>query len=325
MSVLQDPFGRQFPYLRLSITDVCNFSCDYCLPNGYQGHDREFLSVYEIHRLLTAFSELGVRKIRITGGEPTVRKDFLEIINHVTNLPGIENVGITTNGYRIEHLAENLLDSGIKSINISVDSLNPQVFYKVTGHDKLAKILGGINKLQQIGFPKIKVNVVLLKGINDQEVDQFLMWAKEKPLTIRFLELMQTKTNTVYFRKYYMNLDHIQDRLINHEWKKISQPKDAGPAIEYEHTNYRGKIGFIAPYKKNFCMSCNKLRVSARGDLFLCLFADKYYPLRELLQNDSQKEELKQVIQDKLNYKENSHFLDQGITGINTDFALLGG
>ena len=165
MNILKDNFGRSFPYIRMSITDVCNFKCGYCLPNGYQvdkSDNRKFLHLDEIRRLAKCFSELGVSKIRITGGEPTVRKDFFDIIKVLKFDSGIKNIVITTNGYHLDKKAKLLVDSGLTGINISIDSLNQETFKNITGHNRLPEILQGIENLQNIGFQNIKINPVLL-------------------------------------------------------------------------------------------------------------------------------------------------------------------
>ena len=180
MNILKDSFGRRFPYIRLSITDVCNFKCGYCLPDGYKidkSDNRTFINADEIGRLAKALSELGVCKIRLTGGEPTVRKDFFDIIKVLKFDAGISNVVITTNGYHLDKKAKLLVDSGLTGINISIDSLSKETFKKITGHNRLPEILQGIENLQNIGFENIKINAVLLNGINSSRKD-FDDWSK---------------------------------------------------------------------------------------------------------------------------------------------------
>ena len=199
-NILRDSFGRTFPYIRLSITDVCNFKCGYCLPNGYQvdkSDNRKFLHLEEIRRLAKVFSKLGVCKIRLTGGEPTVRKDFFEIIKILKNQAGIKKVVITTNGYHLDEKAKMLVDSGLNGINISIDSLDRNTFKTITGHDRLPEILRGIQNLQNLNFDNIKVNAVLLNNINASEKD-FNAWSyfiKENKIDFRYIELMQTGDN----------------------------------------------------------------------------------------------------------------------------------
>ena len=213
MKMLKDSFGRTFPYIRLSITDVCNFKCGYCLPNGYQkdkSDNRTFLAIEEIERLAKGLSELGVCKIRLTGGEPTVRKDFFDIIKILKSNSGIKKTVITTNGYRLDKIASQIVDSGLDGINISIDSLNRETFKNITSHDRLPEILRGIEKLQQLNFKNIKINAVLLKGINDNEKD-FNEWSnfiKNNEIDFRYIELMQTGDGLDYFKKYNDTYGH---------------------------------------------------------------------------------------------------------------------
>ena len=193
MNILKDNFGRSFPYIRMSITDVCNFKCGYCLPNGYQvdkSDNRKFLHLDEIKRLAKCFSELGVNKIRITGGEPTVRKDFFDIIKVLKFDAGINNVVITTNGYHLDKKAKLLVDSGLTGINISIDSLNQETFKKITGHNRLPEILQGIENLQNIGFENIKINAVRLNGINSsrKDFDEWSKFIKKNKDDFRYIE-----------------------------------------------------------------------------------------------------------------------------------------
>jgi cyclic pyranopterin phosphate synthase len=180
MKIITDTFGRKFPYIRMSITDVCNYKCTYCSTEGYKktpGDTRSFMTGEEISRLTNALSELGVCKIRLTGGEPTVRKDFFEIIKIIKENSGIKKTVITTNGYRLDKIANDIKNSGLDGINISIDSLNAETFKKITGHDRLEEILRGIKNLQKLNFKNIKINAVLLKGVNDSEKD-FNDWAE---------------------------------------------------------------------------------------------------------------------------------------------------
>ena len=223
MQTLKDSFGRTFPYIRLSITDVCNFKCGYCLPNGYQidkSDNRKFLHLDEIRRLAKALSELGVNKIRLTGGEPTVRKDFFDIVKTIKENSGIKKTVITTNGYHLDKIAYKIKDSGLDGINISIDSLNKETFKKVTSHDRLDEILRGIKVLQNLNFNNIKVNAVLLKGINDSE-DDFNQWSnfiQENKIDFRYIELMQTGDNLDYFKKYHVPATKFTKYLKKNDW-----------------------------------------------------------------------------------------------------------
>jgi len=330
MQKLRDSFGRTFPYIRLSITDVCNFKCGYCLPNGYQvdkSDNRKFLHINEIKRLAKALSELGVCKIRLTGGEPTVRKDFFDIVKILKNESGIKKVVITTNGYHLDQKAKPLLDSGLNGINISIDSLDRETFKKVTGHDRLPEILLGIEKLQNLGFENIKVNAVLLNGINSSEKD-FEEWSKfikNNKVDFRYIELMQTGDNLDYFNKYHVSASIFKDYLNKNKWIHQTLGRDAGPSLNYINPEFKGKFGIIAPYSKDFCKTCNRLRITSRGDLRLCLFGNTGISIRHLLQKDDQLEELKDLILKQLNFKKESHYLELGETGLTKNLSTTGG
>jgi|TARA_B100001559_G_scaffold47902_1_gene36393 cyclic pyranopterin phosphate synthase len=330
MNILKDNFGRRFPYIRLSISDVCNFKCGYCLPDGYKinkADNRTFINTQEIGRLAKALSELGVSKIRLTGGEPTIRKDYLEIIKIIKKNSGIKKTVITTNGYKLNKIAKNLKDSGLDGINISIDSLNSKTFKQITGHDRLHEILEGIQELQKLNFKNIKINAVLMKGINDSEKD-FKEWSnfiKNNEIDFRYIELMQTGDNLDYFQKYHISANKFVDFLNNDNWIIQTFGKDAGPSKNFIKAEYKGKFGVIAPYSKDFCKSCNRLRITAKGDLRLCLFGNTGINIRHLMQKDDQIEELKDLILKQLNYKKESHYLEIGETGLNKNLSTIGG
>ena len=330
MNILKDSFGRKFPYIRLSISDICNFKCGYCLPDGYKidkSDNRTFINIDEIRRLAKALSELGVSKIRLTGGEPTIRKDFFEIVKIIKKNSGIKKTVITTNGYKLDKIANDIKKSGLDGINISIDSLDPKTFKKITGHDRLEEILRGIKNLQKLNFRNIKINAVLLKGINDSEKD-FDSWAefiKNNEIDFRYIELMQTGDNLDYFNKYHVPSKKFVDYLNNNNWIIQTFGKDAGPAKNYLNPKFKGKFGVIAPYSKDFCKSCNRLRITAKGDLRLCLFGNTGINIRHLMQKDSQLEELKDLILKQLNFKKESHYLEIGETGLAKNLSTTGG
>ncbi|MDB9831607.1 GTP 3',8-cyclase MoaA [Candidatus Pelagibacter sp.] len=330
MKTLTDTFGRKFPYIRLSITDVCNYKCTYCLPQGYKkttGDTRSFMSTEEISRLAKALSELGVCKIRLTGGEPTVRKDFFNILKDMKQNSNIPKVTITTNGYELDKIAEQLHEAGLDGINISIDSLNRETFKKLTGHDRLPEILEGIKILQKLNFKSIKVNAVLLKNINDthEDFNLFGNFIKENKIDFRFIELMQTGDNLNYFKKNHVSSKIFKDYLEKNNWIYQTHGRDAGPALNFIHPDYKGKFGIIAPYSKDFCKTCNRLRITSRGDLRLCLFGNTGISIRHLLQDDNQRKELVDLIIKQLHLKKESHYLELGDTGITPNLSTTGG
>ena len=329
MNKMSDSFGRSFPYIRLSITDVCNFKCGYCLPNGYFKVENKpgFLNLDEISNLVAAFTKLGVSKIRITGGEPTVRKDFFEVLRNIKSEHKINNLVITTNGYKLNEIAEELIATGINGINISIDSLDRNKFKEITGKDRLPQILEGINILQNKGFKNIKVNAVLLKNVNDS-LEEFQNWERfinNNEIDFRYIELMQTGDNLEYFKKYHISASNFRKYIESTDWKEISQIRDAGPSINYVHSKLKGKFGIIAPYSKDFCSTCNRLRITAKGELRLCLFGNTGTNLRPYLQNHNQKDELIELILKQLRFKKESHYLETGNTGITPHLASIGG
>ncbi len=290
MELLKDKFGRKFPYIRLSITDVCNFKCGYCLPNGFKidkSDNRTFLSLEEIKRLAKGLSELGVSKIRLTGGEPTIRKDFYDIVKVIKKSSGINKTVITTNGYKLDKFAEQLVESGLDGINISIDSLDKNKFHKITG--------------------------------------RWSNYIKSNPVDFRYIELMQTGDNLDYFKKYHISSKVFTNYLIKNSWIIQTLGKDAGPSKNYINPEFKGKFGVIAPYSKDFCKSCNRLRITSRGDLRLCLFGNTGINIRHLIQRDDQTEELKDLILKQLNFKKESHYLELGETGLTNNLSVTGG
>ena len=324
--MLQDQFGREFHYLRLSITDVCNFRCNYCLPDGYEGRpDEAFMSLDEIRRLASAFAATGTSKIRITGGEPSVRKDLPDIIRTLKAIPGIQKVAMTSNGYRLPEFIDTWAEAGLDALNISIDSLDPAVFQTITGHSKLHEILAGLDRAIELGIPSIKVNAVMLKGFNDNQLGRFLDWLRNKPITLRFIELMQTGDNAEFFAQRHVAGEDIRKTLLAQGWTQTLREKDAGPAQEFYHSDFAGRVGLIMPYSKDFCATCNRLRVSSIGKLHLCLFSENGLDLRHLLRSDDQQDELLHFLRSQLADKKVSHFLQDGFSGGTRHLAMLGG
>ncbi|EOB3572731.1 GTP 3',8-cyclase MoaA [Vibrio vulnificus] len=324
----EDRFHRKFYYLRLSVTDVCNFKCTYCLPDGYQPSGQKnssFLNLAEIRRVVKAFADFGTSKVRITGGEPSLRKDFTDIIHTVASTQGIKRVATTTNGYRMEKHIGEWKEAGLNQINVSVDSLDPRMFHQITGENKFHQVMSGIDRAFEVGFEQVKVNVVLMKDLNHNELPAFLHWIKHRPIQLRFIELMQTGEMDTLFQQHHVSGVAIRNHLIANGWLLKVKAANDGPAQVFVHPDYQGEIGLIMPYEKDFCASCNRLRVSAKGKLHLCLFGDRGVELRDLLQQDSQETALIERIQAELQTKSVSHFLNDGNTGMTPHLASIGG
>lgn len=322
---LVDGFGRSFHYLRLSVEDACNFRCKYCLPGGYHKTEADApLTVDEIRRLARAFAELGFWKIRLTGGEPTVRRDIVEIAETAARTPGIRRVALSTNGYRLAELAADLKAAGVSAVNVSVDSLDPARFAAATGHDGLAGVLAGIGRALELGL-ETKLNAVLMKGLNDDEFARFVDLAREKPLSVRFIELMPVADNMDFFAQRHLKAEALVSWLAENGWTERPRKDGDGPAREFTKAGHLGSVGVIAPYAKDFCGSCNRLRVTSRGRLRLCLFSEGDHSLRSLLQDDAQTAELKERVKTLLGLKEVSHYLPEGKFGNTPHFASMGG
>lgn len=326
MASLVDGFGRSFPYLRLSLTEACNFRCSYCLPDGYRADGRPtFLEQDEIRRLLRAFSDLGMRKVRLTGGEPSLRKDLPEIIAIAAATPGVRKVAMTTNGCLLLRKGRQWREAGLTALNVSVDSLDAERFRTITGHDRFQEVIDGVEMALGLGFDAVKLNAVLLRGLNDDALPSWLDFLRERDVAVRFIELMRTGDNKAYFERHHVRAQTLQRQLLDAGWGLVPRAPDAGPALEYAHPDYRGRIGVIAPYSRDFCAGCNRLRVTARGDLRLCLFGEFGIPLRPLLQSDADHAALMGRIATQLGLKAAGHGLHDGNTGITPHLASIGG
>ncbi|MEG3767844.1 GTP 3',8-cyclase MoaA [Alteromonas sp. 14N.309.X.WAT.G.H12] len=323
--MLQDTFGRRFHYLRLSVTDMCNFRCNYCLPDGGDcDSPKNYLTLPEIETLVAAFAHMGTRKVRITGGEPGLRKDLTEIINICKQTPGIEQIALTTNGFNLSKKSHEYVAAGLTSINVSADSLEPRMFASITGKDMLDRVMRGVEAIFEAGLTKVKFNTVLLRQYNTQAFAPFFTYLKHHPVTWRFIELMQTGDNARFFERNHFSGNALLTQLVSSGWTQIIRDKLAGPAQEFEHKEYQGRVGLIMPYSKDFCHSCNRLRVSSHGNLHLCLFAEKGFSLRSYLQQGDVQGTC-DAVKALMNYKQGTHLLDQGFTGATKQLAMLGG
>ncbi len=321
--MLQDNFGRQFRYLRLSVTEACNYRCNYCLPDGYKQEGKpSFLSVPEIRKLAAAFAQTGVDKIRITGGEPSLRKDLADIIAAVKETPGIKTVALTTNGHRMEKYIDSWAEAGLDALNVSIDSLDPRMFKAITGHDAFNAMMRGIDMASASRIKTIKINSVLMRQYNLSEFENFLDWIQYSPFTLRLIELMETGDNTAFFQKNHVSAEELENQLQARGWQRQIREKSAGPAKEYYHPEYQGRLGFISPYSKDFCSTCNRLRVSSTGKLHLCLFGEQGYSLRPYLESvDATIDYLTTV----LSQKHETHLLHKRESGATKHLAMLGG
>ena len=266
-----DQFGRRIEYLRLSVTENCNMKCIYCNPDGMlcAPVDTHQMSVEEIVKTVRAMVRVGIRKVRITGGEPTVRPDLIEIVQRIAALPGIEDLSMTTNGLRLSAMADDLKKAGLHRLNISLDALDPKKFEEITGGGKLETVLAGIDHALAIGLQPIKINTVLIRGINDDEIDGLIHLAKDRPIDIRFIELMPIGQYGESNRDRILTSDEV---LAKHpQLKPLLRDEAGAPATYYQIEGFRGRIGFISPISHEFCDDCNRIRVTADGKIRPCL------------------------------------------------------
>lgn len=322
--MLEDAFGRRFYYLRLSVTDVCNFRCEYCLPDGYQGRpDEAFLTPIELENAAAAFASMGTQKVRLTGGEPSLRSDLPEIIQRIKSIDGIQTLAVTTNGYKLPKRIGDWHKSGLTQLNVSIDSLDPGEFKSITGHDRLPEVLEGLAMAHELGL-KVKVNSVLMRNVND-DLTPALTFLKTTPVTLRFIEVMETSDQQVFFRQHHLSGETIKERLIADGWQPVLRDVSAGPAQEFWHPQYIGRIGLIMPYSKDFCASCNRLRISSLGKLHLCLFAEHGIDVRPWLGSSTQRDTLVDAIKLHVKGKSVGHLLKEHKSGAMTNLSRIGG
>ncbi|MBN8553043.1 MAG: GTP 3',8-cyclase MoaA [Caulobacterales bacterium] len=323
---LTDDFGRRFRYLRLSVTEVCNFRCTYCLPDGWKRQGPlSFLTPDEIARLVAGFAKLGLAKVRLTGGEPTVRRDFTDIVARVAANEGVEKVAVTTNGWNLHKRLCDWQAAGLTHLNVSLDSLDRDTFRDLTGHDRCDDVIRGIDDAVAAGFQAVKVNAVLLRETAEAGFDDWAAFVRDRPVAVRFIELMRTADNADYFAAHHVGGQVLRHWLDARGWTPAHRPADGGPAQEYVHPDHAGRLGLIAPYAPGFCDSCNRLRVSARGQLRLCLFGQGGVVLRDLLQADDQMPELIARITSGMSGKQSGHQLARSDPGDLANLAAFGG
>ncbi len=306
---LTDPYGRRIEYVRLSVTDRCDLRCFYCLPRGFRDFETpdHWLSFDEIERVMAAFARLGVRRVRITGGEPLVRKGLPELAARIARLPGVEDLSLSTNAVRLAKQAVSLHEAGVSRLNVSLDSLNPDRFREITGGGRLDKVLDGLMAARAAGFTPIKINMVVMRGINDDEVGDMVDFCIEHGFTLRFIETMPMGETGRDASDHYIDLGEIRERLARRFELLPGMMPGGGPAryVQVAGTNLR--IGFITPISQHFCETCNRVRLSADGTLYLCLGQAHSYPLRPLLRAGCTDAELEAALHEAIRLKPERH------------------
>ncbi|MEN2994549.1 MAG: GTP 3',8-cyclase MoaA [Thermodesulfovibrio sp.] len=296
---MKDKFGRNINYLRISVTDRCNLRCIYCMPE--EGISKilphsEILSYEEILQIVEIGVDLGITNIRITGGEPLLRKDIVNFIERLAKTKGIKDIGMTTNGILLKKFAKALYKAGLKRVNISLDSLDENKFRKITRIGSIYDALEGIREADKVGLKPIKINVVVMKGINDDEIERFALWSKEVEYQIRFIEFMPIGPNA-WKKEFFISKDEIKERIEKKVGKLIPvHVEKSGPAEYFMLEGARGLLGFISPLTTHICVRCNRLRLTAEGKLRPCLFSDKELDLKKLLRGRASKEQIREMI-----------------------------
>ncbi len=311
---LIDKFGRHIDYVRLSVTDRCDFRCVYCMAEEMTFLPRDqVLSLEEIYEVGAAFARLGVNKLRLTGGEPLVRKGILSLIQRLGKLD-VELV-ITTNGSQLPTMADDLVAAGVKRINISLDTLNPERFKELTRKDKFDQVIAGIDAACKAGFKRIKLNAVILKGRNDDEVVALVDFARDRGLDISFIEEMPLGVISEHDREEaYCSSDEVRAMVHARYPLTKTEEQTAGPSTYYRMADSESRIGFISPHSHNFCSECNRVRVTVEGRLLLCLGNEHSMDLRELLRSEPDEEKraamLEKALIDSMDLKPEKHHFD---------------
>jgi len=307
-SALIDPFGRRIEYVRLSVTDKCNLRCFYCMPKGFKDFEQpeNWLTFDEIERIIKAFTELGVARVRLTGGEPLVRKNIAQLSQRLTALPGLNDLSLSTNATLLEAQSEALKQAGISRINVSLDSLQPEKFKQITGGE-LQPVIDGLMAAKEAGFSPIKINMVAMKGLNDDEFEDMVKFCLQHDFTLRFIETMPMGATGNYATDHYLDLQTVKQQLSENFELIPGVMPGGGPARYVQIKNTRLRIGFITPISQHFCESCNRVRLSTDGTLYLCLGQDDKVELRPLLRAGISDDDLKAVLIDAIRLKPEKH------------------
>jgi GTP 3',8-cyclase len=311
--VLIDKFNRVVDYVRISVTDRCDFRCVYCMDDEMQFVPRaQLLTLEEISKIANAFTELGVKKIRITGGEPLIRRNVIKLFEDIGQLSGLDELVLTTNGSQLINMAQPLKDAGVKRINISLDSLDADKFKRITRVGELDKVLAGIDAALATGFEKIKINAVILKNRNHDEVIDLVRYASDRDMDISFIEEMPLGVIGSHDRaEAYYSSDEIRKDLAETFELVPTTETTNGPSKYYKVTETGTRVGFISPHSHNFCDDCNRVRLTCEGRLLLCLGQEHSVDLRKTLRAyPEDNEKLKQAIRDAMLIKPKGHEFD---------------
>ncbi len=307
---LIDQYLRKVNYLRVSVTDRCDLRCVYCMKEKMQFLPRKnILTLEEIERLCDNFIDLGVEKIRLTGGEPLVRSDILKLIeklNYKKNITNLKEITLTTNGTLLKKYAKQLKVNGIERINVSLDTINPEKYNQITRFGNIKKVFDGINEALSHDI-KIKINTVVIKDFNENEIEALINWTDSKNIDLTFIEVMPMEETDISREYQFVSLTEIFNKLDKKYQFKQSNHTTGGPARFYVSDGLKTKIGFISPLTNNFCASCNRVRISSTGKLFMCLGQNDYVDFMEIMRKDYSDNFIKEKIKFALNIKPKNH------------------
>lgn len=309
---LVDTYGRVVKNIRLSITDRCNFRCVYCMPEEMQFFPREeILSYEELVRIAAICARMGVDKIRLTGGEPLVRRDVPTLVRALRALPGLRDLSLTTNGVRLPELAAELYGAGLRRINVSLDSLDREKFAQITRRDFLHLVLAGLEEAERVGFAPIKVNVVAMRDFTEEELLDFARLARERPFQVRFIEFMPLDGDNIWERQKILTGREIVERISTlYPLERVPVGPSSDPATRYRFVDGAGEIGVIASVTEPFCGSCDRIRLTADGKLRTCLFALEEFDLKTPLRAGASDVELGWLIADAVSRKGPGHMIN---------------
>lgn len=329
---LTDLFSRSISYLRVSLTDQCNLRCLYCTPKEIEEKLScgELLSYEELLRVIGLAVELGIRKVRLTGGEPLVRKNVISFIRRLAELPGLDDIRLTTNGVMLESMADDLFKAGIRKLNISLDTLKKERYQQITGVDIFNRVWAGIEKVEAMGFSPIKINMVALRGINDDELVDFARLTLTHNLQVRFIEFMPIGDGTLWGKERYISSEEIKERIsILGELEEIKTFRMDGPARIYRFRDgdtLRGSVGFISPISHKFCDQCNRLRLTSEGRLRSCLLSDQETDLKTIIRSGGSDKDVKMaLVQTILNKPKGHTILDKDGGNCHGQMSRIGG
>ncbi|MFC3531139.1 GTP 3',8-cyclase MoaA [Vogesella facilis] len=306
--MLSDRFGRTIEYLRVSVTDRCDLRCSYCIPKGFKGFEEpeNWLTFDEMERVIAAFARLGTRRFRLTGGEPLLRRNLPELAARLSALPGVEDLSLTTNGTQLDKHAKALFDAGLGRLNVSLDSLRRDCVQEISGSDSLEKVLHGLSAARDAGFKTIKINMVPMVGVNDGDIEAMIAFCIEHGFILRLIEAMPMGSTGQHTQG--LNLSRLLAELSQRfDLQESCKTLGGGPARYWESRDGRFTLGLITPMSQHFCATCNRVRLSVDGTMYMCLGQEERFELRPLLRAGCSDAELEAAIRHAIELKPEKH------------------